>query len=207
VAKVDGRQRAVWGTLTREQVVRAAERWVRAGRYDQLTIRGLAAELEVSPMALYRHVRDKDDLIDEVVDRMLARRWRPRTSRDDWMAWTKEAAERLRSFLVSEPAALHVYLQHPVVSPSAITRMEAMLDVLASAGIDTSGTRDAYATIHTYTIGFAAVEASRARAVKQSGDGSAIEQQLKSFTTPQQFIRGLEYLLEGIDRRRNAPTH
>jgi AcrR family transcriptional regulator len=37
-----------------------------------MTIRSLAAELGVAPMSLYRHVRDKDDLSDEVVDRFLA---------------------------------------------------------------------------------------------------------------------------------------
>jgi len=196
------RQRAGWGTLTREQVVDAAARAVRAGEYDRLTIRGLAAALEVSPMALYRHVRDKDDLVDEVVDRMLARRWRPRADRGDWRAWMKEAAERLRTFLVSEPAALHVYLQHPVVSPSAIARMSSMLDVLERSGLDESDARAAYAAIHTYTIGFAAVEASRARTATKDSVRSEIEQQLQGFTTPEQFSRGLDYLLEGIDRRR-----
>jgi AcrR family transcriptional regulator len=51
-----------------------------------MTIRSLAAELGVAPMSLYRHVRNKDDLIDEVVDRLLARAWKPGASisRDPW---------------------------------------------------------------------------------------------------------------------------
>ena len=37
----------------------------------------------------------------------------------DWRAWVAEAASRLRDFLVSQPAALHVNLRHPVASPAA----------------------------------------------------------------------------------------
>ena len=95
-----------------------------------MTIRSLAAELGVAPMSLYRHVRDKDDLFDEVTDGLVAEAWRPRSRRTDWRQWTVEAADRLRALLVHEPVALHVYLQHPVVSPAAIARMDAMLEVL-----------------------------------------------------------------------------
>ena len=126
--------RAAWGSISRDQVIDAAARAVREGRSDEMTIRSLAAELGVAPMSLYRHVRDKDDLFDEVTDRLLAEAWRPRARRNDWRQWTVEAADRLRALLVREPVALHVYLRHPVVSPAAIARMDAMLEVLVSAG-------------------------------------------------------------------------
>lgn len=202
------RQRAGWGTLTRDQVINTAARLVRSGQYEQMTIRNLAAELDVSPMALYRHVRDKDDIIGEVVDRMLARRWRPRAKSDDWIGWTAEAAERFRAFLVTQPAALHVYLRRPVVLPNAITRMDAMLEVIRSGGFDEESALRAYATVHTYTIGFAALEASRARSRSMISDieRSEIEIQLGTFTTPHQFTEGLAYLLEGIERRRPVST-
>ena len=51
------------------------------GGYEQMSIRSLADELGVAPMSLYRHVRDKDDLLDEVVDRLLAKAWRPSADR------------------------------------------------------------------------------------------------------------------------------
>ena len=122
--------RAAWGSISREQVIAAATKVVKAGGYEEMTIRSLAAELKVAPMSLYRHVRDKDDLLDEVVDRLLSRAWQPRANERDWQAWVAEAADKLRRFLVAQPAALHVYLRHPVVSPAAIARMNAMMDVL-----------------------------------------------------------------------------
>ncbi|MGH3784249.1 MAG: TetR/AcrR family transcriptional regulator, partial [Pseudonocardiaceae bacterium] len=57
--------------LTRAAVVRTALRLVDEHGLPALTMRALATELQVSPMALYNHVRDKDDLIDLMVDLML----------------------------------------------------------------------------------------------------------------------------------------
>jgi AcrR family transcriptional regulator len=172
-----------------------------------MTIRGLAADIGVAPMSLYRHVRDKDDLLDAVVDRLLARAWRPRASPEDWQEWVAEAADRLRNFLVTQPAALHVYLRHPVVSPAAMARYEEMLRVLRRSGADEPGAISAYAAIHTHTIGFATLEASRARWASEQAPAPAtprsddITAQLAAFTTPTQFAKDVRYLLEGIRRR------
>ena len=166
-----------------------------------MTIRRLAAELDVSPMALYRHVENKDDLLIEVVDRLLAPRWRPRASRANWRVWTGEAAERLRIFLIGEPAALYVYLRHPVVSPTSVARMDAMLEVLLSAGFDDQAAQRAYAAVHTYTLGFAALEASRARSAGPDEPTDDLRKKLTSFTTPRQFKEGLTFLLDGIESR------
>ena len=198
-------RRAPWGTISREDIVQAAVEIVRAGGYEEMTIRSLAAELGVAPMSLYRHIRDKDDLLAEVVDRLLAPAWRPSAAEDDWQAWLIEAAAKLRHFLVAQPAALHVYLSHPVASPAAIERMNTMLDVLRRTGADEETARRAYGALHTYTIGFAALEASRAGWVPDSGqDSNRLACQLAAYTTTEQFIDGLRYLLEGIGR--NAGT-
>jgi len=82
------------GHLLREQVVEAAERVARPGELERMTIRSLAAELGVSPISLFRRVRDKDDLVEEVVDRLFAHRWRPGADRADRLA--VEAARRAR---------------------------------------------------------------------------------------------------------------
>ena len=193
-------RRAPWGTISRGDVISAAVEIVRAGRYEQMSIRSLASELSVAPMSLYRHIRDKDDLLSEVADRLLTETWRPAASEDDWQAWVVEAASRLRTFLVSQRAALHVYVKYPVVSPAAIDRMDAMMGVLRRTGLEEEAARHAYGALHTYTIGFAALEASRGSWVPDSGDISSLAHQLAAYTTAGQFIEGLRYLLEGIGR-------
>jgi AcrR family transcriptional regulator len=197
-------RRASWGTISREDIILAAVKVVRVGGYEQMTIRGLAGDLGVAPMSLYRHIRDKDDLLDEVVDRLLAAAWRPTAAGDDWQAWVIEAAARLRHFLVTQPAALHVHLRHPVVSPAAIERMDAMMDVLRRTGADEETARRAYGAVHTYTIGFAALEASRARGTPDNTDAGNLAQQLAAYTTAGQFMDGLHYLLDGIGMQAGA---
>jgi TetR/AcrR family transcriptional regulator, tetracycline repressor protein len=193
-------RRAPWGTISRDDIIQAAVATVRAGRYEGMTIRSLAADLGVAPMSLYRHIRDKDDLLDEVVDRLLARAWRPAAPEDDWQAWVTEAAAKLRAFLVSQPAALHVYLQHPVISPAAVERMNAMMDVLRRTGAGEAAARRAYGAVHTYTVGFAALEASRARRAADGWGASSLARELAAYTTTGQFLDGLRYLLDGISR-------
>jgi hypothetical protein len=50
----------------------------------------------------------------------------------------------------------------------------------------------------TYTIGFAALEASRAALAPHSDAASGIAPLLGAYTTPGQFHAGLRHLLEGI---------
>ena len=77
-----------------------------------------------------------------------------------------------------------------------------MLDVYLAAGFDDGSARNAYGWIHTYTIGFAALESPRARAGQTDLRGNETAELLASFTTPQEFREGLLYLLDGIERSR-----
>jgi AcrR family transcriptional regulator len=193
-----GPGRAPWGSISREDIVAAAVGVVTAGGYEEMSIRSLAASLGVAPMSLYRHIRDKDDLLGEVADRLLASAWRPDAAVDDWQAWIIEAASRLREFLVSQPAALQVYLSRPVTSPAAVDRMNAMMSVLRGTGLSEEAASSAYGALHTYTIGFAALEASRAGSARARQDAGRLGRQLAAYTTTGQFVTGLRYLLQGI---------
>jgi AcrR family transcriptional regulator len=196
--KDEAANRVPWGSISRDEIVQAAVGIVQAGGYEDMSIRNLAAGLGVSPMSLYRHIRAKDDLLDEVVDILLAEVWEPASGEEDWQGWIIDAADSLRQFLVAQPAALHVYLRHPVVSPAAIERMDAVMSVLRRAGLDEANARSAYGALHTYTIGFAALEASRAGWVPDGGKVSSLAGELAAYTTADQFLEGLHYLLEGI---------
>jgi AcrR family transcriptional regulator len=190
--------RTRWGTMSRERVIAAAVAAVTEDGYEQLTIRGLAASLGVAPMSLYRHVRDKEDLLDEVVDQLLATAWQPDTADTDVRGWIVEAADRLRRFLVAQPAALHVYLHRPVISPAAIARMDAMLDALEKITNDRPAAHRAYAAIQTYTVGFASLEASRAIGRTAEHAPAELVEQIAAYATPEQFVIGLGYLIDGI---------
>jgi AcrR family transcriptional regulator len=191
------RPRAQWGSLTRSQIVDAAISVIEDGHYEGLTIRSLAKALDVAPMSLYRHIHDKDDLLDEITDRFLSITWRPKKDDENWREWILDAAKRFRQLLVSQPAVLHVFLSHPVASSVALERMDVVLGVLYDAGFSVEEANRTYAAIHTYTIGFSALEASRSKWVSTSKENDAAMKHLASFTTKKQFVVGLEMLLSG----------
>jgi hypothetical protein len=97
---------------------------------------------------------------------------------------------------------MHVYLSHPVVSPAAVARMEAMLQVLRPIVNDEDDAHRAYAAIHTYTVGFAALESSRARSMSTEKSSDSLARRLAAFSTPRQFSEGLNYVLLGIRHQR-----
>lgn len=55
-------------TITSEQIVDEAKRQLQTGGADALSMRALAKSLGTTPMALYRHVGDKEQLISAVLD-------------------------------------------------------------------------------------------------------------------------------------------
>ncbi len=217
--------------LTRDEITATALRAAERGELDALTMRSLADELGVTAMALYSHVANKDEILDEIIDGVLSQEaMPPPVDAADWKAWTLTAAERLQGVLVRYPALLDRYSRRPVGVPAALRRMEASFEVLRRAGFDTDECVAAYATVHTYTLGFAALEIARqvsGRADARRGSGvlteasphywpayfasldrsefpnlNRLRPDLAAFTTQLQFHDGLLAVLEGIDTLR-----
>jgi AcrR family transcriptional regulator len=104
---------------------------------DALTIRRLATELGVTPMALYWHFRSKEELLAGLADRVWAE---IDTDVDETADWPQQ----LRGLLES---LLHVLREHPSASTlllagekrnseAALVAMEVTLEVLRRAGFD-----------------------------------------------------------------------
>ena len=66
--------------LTRERVLRTAMDLADRGGIEALSMRKLGQELGVDAMALYRHVRNKDDLLDGIVEVIVAEIDRPQAT-------------------------------------------------------------------------------------------------------------------------------
>jgi hypothetical protein len=75
--------------------------------------------------------------------------------------------------------------------------MDVILGVLHDAGFSVEEANRTYAALHTYTIGFSALEASRSKWVSTSKENDDAKRHLASFTTKKQFVVGLEMLLSG----------
>lgn len=191
------------GRLTREEIVDVAMAHVDALGLGSLSTRQLAAELGVTPMALYRHVRNKDEILVAVVDVLLTRLGLPGVEASQWRAWLEELAQSLRGLFVEHPVAVEVFARQPVTTPGALRRLTAASVVLEQAGFAPEEAVRVYAAVHTYTVGFCALEATR-RAGPGLGpdDGPAPDDAtaalIAAFVSDDQFAYGLRSLIAGI---------
>ena len=85
--------------LSRERVLQTAIEQADDGGLEALTMRTLADELEVAPMALYRHIANKDDLVDAMVDVVFSEIGLP-ASGADWMSAMRQRAIAVRDALL-----------------------------------------------------------------------------------------------------------
>lgn len=122
--------------LSRSAVVGRALALADAEGVDALTIRRLAQELGVTPMALYWHFRNKDELIAGLADRI----WGEiRSDIDPAVAWPRQLRGLLESLidvLRAHPSASTLLLGSDKLGQSYWQVTEVTLEVLRSAGFD-----------------------------------------------------------------------
>ena len=103
---------------------------------EALTIRRLATELGVTPMALYWHFRNKEELIAGLTDRI----WGEiKSDVDPAAAWPRQMRNLLESLidvLRAHPSASELLIGSDKLGPSSLQVTEMALDVLHRAGFD-----------------------------------------------------------------------
>lgn len=121
--------------LTTERVVGTALDLADAGGIEAISLRRLASVLGVTPMAIYRHVRNKDHLLDLMADRLLQEVELPPADSDAWAEDLRRVGHDFLAVVEAHPAAPFL-LARPFTSPSADRVADAMLAVLHRAGFD-----------------------------------------------------------------------
>jgi TetR/AcrR family transcriptional regulator, tetracycline repressor protein len=101
---------------------------------NALTIRRLAAELGVTPMALYWHFRSKEELLKGLSDQVWSEIDVDVDAAAPWSQQLRGLLESLVSVLRAHPSAPHLVLDHEKNSPAAIKATEITLEVLRGAG-------------------------------------------------------------------------
>jgi AcrR family transcriptional regulator len=187
--------------LSRDVVLDVARAQVADGGLESLSSRTVAARLSVTPMALYRHVADMDEVIGVVVDDLLRDLGTPPPT-SDWADWLEQLAQALRAALRQHPAMLALFNRRPITSPAARRRLEVAVEVLTASGFTPEGATQAYAAVHTYTIGFSALDEGRRTTpapsgpIDAAGDESSVA--IRGFVSEEQFVHGLRALIAGL---------
>ena len=125
---------------------------------EAVSMRAVATRLGVTPMALYHHVRDKQDLLDGVVERLLGELPIP----DPALPWAERLdalAASLRATAVRHPDAFLMLLRRPASTPGALRAREAVHGALRDAGAPPALVPRLERLLSTLIIGFAASEA------------------------------------------------
>src|SRR6187401_1798618 len=119
--------------LTRERVLAAAVDLADRGGTDVLTMRRIGQELGVDPMALYRHVRNKDDLLDGALA-VVVGQMEPARGGLPWKVALRELAMNARGAMLRHPWARGVLEERGTSGQAMVGQVEQVLAILLGAG-------------------------------------------------------------------------
>jgi AcrR family transcriptional regulator len=166
--------------LTRDAVLAEALALGDACGFDAVTIRGVADRLRVTPMALYRHVGDKEGLLDGLADALYSELRLPAPT-DDWWAGLAGVARSTRAVLLKHPWAVPLF-SRPLASPHALA-----LDSALAAALRTAG--------------FSPAEATELHHQLSNMLFALVRPELDGRRNKAAFERGLELLRDGLSTR------
>jgi AcrR family transcriptional regulator len=139
--------------LTRGRVLRAALALADHGGVEALSMRNLARELGVVPMALYKHVANKDELLDGMIDLVVGEIDPPLTG-TDWKTAIRERILSARRALLRHPWASQVIESRPEPTPTVIEYMDSMLGLFRTGGFSVDLTHHAAHAMGSRLLGF-----------------------------------------------------
>jgi AcrR family transcriptional regulator len=139
--------------LTRERILRAAVALADEGGVESLSMRRLAQELGVVPMALYKHVANKDELLDGMVDAVVAE-IDPPIEGAEWKRTMRERILSARRALLRHPWASSVLESRGEPTPTVIGYMDSMMGVFLAGGFSVDLMHHAIHVMGSRILGF-----------------------------------------------------
>ncbi|WP_406266486.1 TetR/AcrR family transcriptional regulator [Nocardia sp. NBC_00881] len=198
-------------SLTNTDLVSAALAVLDRDGLSALTMRAVAKELGVATMALYRYIRDRDELEVLIVDQMFASIDTTRPAGIDWKAGATLLIEHIRAGVSAHPAAVPLVLRHRQSSVESLRVMEAMLAVLTEGGFTGRARVIAQRTLIAFLLGFLQNEhyapllgrGTAAMARLSPEDYPHLAQtagQAKGLSVDDEFRNGVQIVLRGLER-------
>ncbi|MFG1679794.1 TetR/AcrR family transcriptional regulator [Nonomuraea sp. NPDC049269] len=147
-------------TLTRERIARAALRVLGRAGPTELTMRNVAADLQVSPRALYNYVSDRDDLLREVMAICHADRPEPRLDPGRWRESLRQYCLDLRSWHRAHPGLLalaHAENLTHLAAPGLLDADDALVGFFLELGLSPQNAYRAWTITVLQVAGFAEI--------------------------------------------------
>lgn len=149
--------------LSREAILDAALHLIDEAGFNALSMRRVAAELGVTPMALYGHVKTRADVVDSVTARALGIADIELESGLPWERQLILVMRRLRRALSQHPGVIDVLVAQFVQGPAMDHVRERLLGVFRSTGLSLQQSVDWAVALSSYTLGYSVMERARRR--------------------------------------------
>jgi AcrR family transcriptional regulator len=141
--------------LNRDRVLAAAVALADAGGLESLSMRKLAQEFGVVPMALYKHVANRQALVDGMIDVVFAEIELPDVTGSDWKAAMRRRAHAVRSALLRHRWAVGLMESRENPGPPNRRHHNATMGCLREAGFPLRDAVHVVSALDSYVYGFA----------------------------------------------------
>ena len=139
--------------LSRERILAAALALADGEGAEAISMRRVATELGVVPMALYKHLANKEEMLDGMLDVVVGEIDPPRTDTD----WTTAVRERIlsaRRALLRHPWASRVMETRSEPTPTVMAYMDSMIAMFRAGGFTIDLTHHAMHAMGSRMMGF-----------------------------------------------------
>lgn len=139
--------------LSRRRVLDAVLVFVDEHGLDALSMHKLGTRLGVRGMSLYNHVRDKDDLLDGLVDLLWSQVGTGTAGFGDWQDAVRALAGALRDLVRRHPGAAPLIMTRRLMPHSALRVTGAYLRFMRDGGVPEECAAALLRTVISYAIG------------------------------------------------------
>ena len=181
--------------LSRERILESALAHADEHGIEKLSMRKLGQAVGYEAMSLYNHVANKDDLLDGMLDLVLAEMEPPQP--DEGMAGIRSSALSAHEALKRHPWAAGLLMAPSRVRPARLAFMDALLGALRSAGFTPETTYHAYHVIDAHVIGFSLWQSTHDFALPEEISDDIrgfLEKVIPQETFPHLHAHGMEHL-------------
>jgi len=169
------------------------------GGIESLTMRKLGQVLGFEAMSLYNHVANKDDVLDGILDLVLAESEPPSPPGDGDTA-IRESAVSVHAVLRRHPWSCNLVMDPERIRPARLRYMDLLLGRLRGAGFSAETTYHAYHVLDGHIFGFSLWETSHAYTAEEV---SSFVEKFAQTITPEAY----PYLHEHGEQHFNEGPH
>jgi AcrR family transcriptional regulator len=196
--------------LTKDRIVRTAVDLADREGLQALTMRRLGAELGVEAMSLYKHVANKEQILEGIVDRVFGSIEVPGPE----VAWPEAMrlrAHSARAVLRRHAWAIGLLEGNAAMGPASMRYVDSILGILRSAGFSPADAAHAFWTLDSFVYGHVLQE-TRLAAPDASGDVPgeasdhpnlatlAADSRRSGYSVDREFEFGLDLIVEALRR-------